>query len=301
MSFNDVEMVNELRQNLVYGPPGKKDKINTMVCVMIVRTLRNCDTNAKRILSESSMAKMKKRLKKLMISTGDPDGVLVIITKDNLSDIVTTVSETLHQRFGSSENMVKAAMKRDEEFDEALIEVLAEQLGVRIPDCHRHDASPDHESDSPFPGFRPTADSGVIFCCLLLRNMINVPEELYEFFPSDVRKMMVSRLCGLMVQQNQMTASHLELQTENLERIAVAISKEIHEAFGSIQKLFKVALLARNSFDVLLLDYLETRMNITRKPENTLARMFGAIDRDLENISRWFHRLRTSRYSGLLW
>lgn len=299
-TFN--EMAEVLKQDLVYIHPGKEDKQNALTCVLLLRSLMNCHRKAQRVVSQDCLAVMRKRLSKLMIYDVPPQGQLTMILKDNLSDIVTTISESLHSYFGSSEKLLQAAMKRDHKFDAILIGVLAEQLGFEKVDKTNKDSKPNQKSPSPASEKQEAADPSVLFCSLLLRNVLNCPKEVSKSLSDEAPKVFMERLTGLMIVQKQEGDSNLKMKEENLKKIAKVISREIFEEFGTIKNLFTVATKSTKIFDDLFLNYLKNRLRIKeRTHKSKLTWMIKAIDSYWNDCATNFYKMRTSRYKSIDW
>ncbi|MED6242922.1 hypothetical protein ATANTOWER_011944 [Ataeniobius toweri] len=290
MSSSRPTMKEEFQQNLAYAPPTNNDLVNALISVLILRTVSNLQINAKNVFSEDTLVNIRKRLYKLMCAS---EKNLVIILRDNLSDIVNTVSESLYSKYGSCEKLIYAAIKHNHEFENTVIKALAVQLGIEKSEKME---TPDHTSpSSTFPHEKLSGDVSVVLCCLLLRYMLNCPQKIRKLFPSNA---MQERLSQMMIHQIQKTESN----DEPLEKLKVAtkvISRDLNKEFGTIEKLLKVAIMPEKAFDVLFLDYLQDKMKIKAKTDNIFTRIAKGIDNVLERISIWFYRKCSYRHEAM--
>lgn len=275
------EMEGQLIKNLAYTSPGGKDKVNALIAVLVWRNILNCPKKVQKEFCKDTLAKIRNRLSKLIMWTEEPG--LEMILNDNILDIVNVVSQIMYEKFGSAKRLIWAALDcKNHIFDSCLIKGLEIHLGLKKKEFMY---SADYAS-------RKTMHN-TVFCALLFRNVLNSSKKAARSLPSGVYPNLLERL-------SQMIRFYLKKNPYPTKRprkqpmgwVAKRISEDIFNKFGEIKKFFNAALETSESFDVLLLEYLQTRFQIEETP-GTLNRIVTNINSGLERITRGFYKLHT--------
>ena len=166
---------------------------------------------------------MRNRLSNLIMCTKQP--CVDMILKANLSDIVTAVSQDLYRIFGSTKNLLQAAIDWKHTFDSCLIKSLEKDLGLKST-----------KQVNAFNFINPMKEPpnpNAVFLALLIRNVINSSKTAGKSLPSGALQTIVERLYQLITFCPDKTKSHPQPQIQQLELVVKRISKDIFNEYGS--------------------------------------------------------------------